>query len=154
MSQENPKFEVDAGTDPEGGNTSQDGQAAPARAAASADRPRVTQNNSGRVTFDDRGNAVWEWASSTGSFAVDLSTKRLEKLENPTLALVDDDPSPASLVKPKAIKANARAAVVGYSPYDSGLIEKKNAPRRPKNLRRLGEFFKLRAQAARNKRDE
>jgi hypothetical protein len=35
---------------------------------------------SGRVSFDSRGNAVWEWALKTGIFKRDIDTKRLEAL--------------------------------------------------------------------------
>jgi hypothetical protein len=119
---------------------------------ASADQPvGVTRNNSGRVKFDDRGNAVWEWAVATGSFATDISTSRLKKLENHTLSLADDAPAPASDI----VKPNPKGVVQGYSPYDSGLLAKTaRAPAKKKDLRRLGEFIKLREQATRNKRDK
>jgi hypothetical protein len=112
----------------------------------------LTRNNSGRVKFDDRGNAVWEWAVSTGSFATDVSTSRLKKLENHTLSLADDAPPPTAngIVKP-----NPKGAVQGYSPYDSGLLAKTDRqPAKKKDLRRLGEFLKLREQATRNKQDK
>ena len=119
---------------------------------ASATQPAgVTRNNSGRVKFDDRGNAVWEWAVTTGSFATDVSTARLKKLENQTLSLADDAPPPASNI----VKPNPKGAVQGYSPYDSGLLAKTDrAPAKKKDLRRLGEFLKLREQATRNKQDK
>jgi hypothetical protein len=111
----------------------------------------VTRNNSGRVKFDDRGNAVWEWAVSTGSFATDVETSRLKKLENHTLSLADDSPPPTN----GGVKPNPKGVVQGYSPYDSGLLAKNaRAPAKKKDLRRLGEFIKLREQANRNKRDD
>ena len=112
---------------------------------------RVTRNNSGRVKFDDRGNAVWEWAVATGSFATDVSTSRLKKLENQTLSLADDAPPPANDI----VKPNPKGVVQGYSPYDSGLLAKTTRPpAKKKDLRRLGEFLKLREQATRNKQDK
>ena len=108
----------------------------------------VTRNNSGRVIFDERGNAVWEWAVNTGKFGVDVSTERLKKLENSTLALADDMPAPVGVVKP-----NVKGVAQGYSPYDSGLLARKQAPRKKTDLRRLSEFYKLRQQASRNKED-
>ena len=109
----------------------------------------LTRNNSGRVKFDDRGNAVWEWAVATGSFATDVSSSRLKKLENQTLSLADDAPiTPASDI----VKPNPKGVVQGYSPYDSGLLAKSaRPPAKKKDLRRLGEFLKLREQANRNK---
>jgi hypothetical protein len=122
-----------------------------ARDASAAQPTGVTRNNSGRVKFDDRGNAVWEWAVTTGSFATDVSTARLKKLENHTLSLADDALPPANgLVKP-----NPKGVVQGYSPYDSGLLAKTDRqPAKKKDLRRLGEFLKLREQATRNKQDK
>jgi hypothetical protein len=112
----------------------------------------LVRNNSGRVKFDDRGNAVWEWAVTTNSFAIDISTSRLKKLENQTLALADDAPPPAA---DRIVKPNPKGVVQGYSPYDSGLLAKTDrTPAKKKDLRRLGEFMKLRQQATRNKQDK
>jgi hypothetical protein len=123
-----------------------------ARDASATPAAGVTRNNSGRVKFDDRGNAVWEWAVSTGSFATDVSTSRLKKLENHTLSLADDEPPPAAN---NIVKPNPKGAVQGYSPYDSGLLAKTDrTPAKKKDLRRLGEFLKLREQATRNKQDK
>ena len=65
----------------------------------------VTNNNTGRVKFDDRGNAVWEWAVGTGAYATDISTSRLKKLDNLTLSIAEDTPPPPS----KIVKENPRA---------------------------------------------
>ncbi|MEA3135257.1 MAG: hypothetical protein QOG17_3103, partial [Gammaproteobacteria bacterium] len=60
MSRENPKPKPDSG-----GNSSLK------RDAPALDNNRVTTNTSGRVKFDDRGNAVWEWAVTTGAFSAE-----------------------------------------------------------------------------------
>jgi hypothetical protein len=117
------------------------------------DHTRVTTNTSGRVKFDDRGNAVWEWAVATGSFSAEVSevsTVRLKKLENPTLSLAEDSPAPA---ENNVVKPNVKGAVQGYSPYDSGMLVKAAAPRK-KDLRRLSEWLKLRKQASSNNQDD
>lgn len=49
----------------------------------------------GRVGFDDKGNAVWEWEKSTGIFARDISTTRLRRLQD-ALELSDGDQSAAA----------------------------------------------------------
>jgi len=108
----------------------------------------VTTNKSGRVKFDDRGNAVWEWAVRTGSFGTDISTSRLKKLDSSSLSLVDDAPPPS-----RVVKENTKGLVQGYSPYDSGLLAKKEPPRK-KDLRRLSEWLKLKKQADANKQDD
>jgi hypothetical protein len=109
----------------------------------------VTNNVSGRVKHDDRGNAIWEWAVSTGAFTAETSTQRLKKLDNPTLSLADDAP-----VSIETVKKNPLGTVKGYSPYDSGVLAKKTEAPRKKDLRKLSEWLKLRKQASNNNPDE
>jgi hypothetical protein len=123
----------------------------PAADPAGNDTIRITRNNTGRVKFDDRGNAIWEWAVNTGSFALEPSTARLKKLENHALALADEPP-PSTATGP--VQPNPKGAVLGYSPYDSGILNKTEPPRKKTDLRRLGEFYKLKKQANRNKDGE
>ena len=106
-----------------------------------ADKPaREGDKTTGRVKFDDRGNAVWEWQVQTGAFAEDVSTARLQKLEHPALSLADDAPSPVDTVK-----SNPLGTKKGYDPYDSGKLGKPPAPRKT-DLRRLSEFPLVRRQ--------
>ena len=100
----------------------------------------------GRVKFDDRGNAVWEWSVSTGAFGREVSTERLQRLEHPALSIADDGPTPGDVVRP-----NPLGTKKGYDPYDSGKLGKRPEAPRKKDLRRLGEFLKLKKQAAGNK---
>jgi hypothetical protein len=101
---------------------------------------------SGRVQFDDRGNAIWEWSVSTGAFGREVSTDRLKKLENSGLSLAEDAPTPFDGVKP-----NPLGAVKGYNPYDSGKLGKAQQARKKTDLRKLSEWVKLKKQAAENK---
>jgi hypothetical protein len=122
------------------------------RNASATETVGLARNNSGRVKFDERGNAVWEWAVTTGSFATDVSTARLKKLENQTLSLADESPIPPV---DRIVKPNPKGVVQGYSPYDSGLLAKTDRkPAKKTDLRRLSEFIKLREQATRNKQDK
>jgi hypothetical protein len=139
MSKETQKSNADAGNGGGGPSPKRD---------TSVTTTRVSNNTSGRVKFDDRGNAIWEWAVTTGKFGVEVSTSRLKKLEDPALSLAEDSPAPADLVKP-----NPKGVTQGYSPYDSGLLAKAEPPRK-KDLRRLSEWLKLRKQAANNNPDE
>ena len=112
---------------------------------ASARDPKVEDKTTGRVKFDERGNAVWEWALATGMFGREVSTERLQKLEVPGLSIAEDAPTPFDTVRP-----NPLGMKKGYDPYDSGKLGKRPAPAK-KDLRRLSEFFKLKKQAAGNK---
>ena len=122
---------------------------APAETKRPADPKRpVSRNETGRVNFDERGNAVWEWSVSTGAFGREVSTQRLKKLENPGLSLAEDAPTPVDRVRP-----NPQGTVKGYNPYESGQLGKKEPPRK-KDLKRLGEWLALQKQAANNKDDD
>ena len=111
----------------------------------SDDTTRTTfaaKKQSGRVQFDDRGNAIWEWAVSTGAFGREVSTERMKKLENPGLSLADDAPTPFDKVKP-----NPQGVVKGYNPYDSGKLARSGPPPKKKDLRKLGDWLELKKQA-------
>jgi hypothetical protein len=104
--------------------------------------------STGRVKFDERGNAVWEWQISTGAFGREVSTARLKKLQNPTLSIADDAPTPFDKVR-----ANPHGTKKGYDPYDSGRLGKsQKGPQ--KDLQRLSDWLKLKKQAADNKDEE
>jgi hypothetical protein len=104
--------------------------------------------STGRVKFDERGNAVWEWQVETGAFGAEVSTQRLQKLEHPALSIADDAPTPF-----ETVRSNPLGTKKGYDPYDSGRLGKKPPPAK-KDLRKLSEWLKLKKQADSNKDEE
>jgi hypothetical protein len=106
------------------------------------------EKSTGRVKFDERGNAVWEWQVATGAFGREVTTQRLQKLEHPALSIAEDAPTPF-----ETVRANPLGMKKGYDPYDSGKLGKKPEPAK-KDLRKLSEWLKLKKQAEANKDDE
>ena len=102
--------------------------------------------STGRVQFDERGTAVWEWSIATGAFGREVATERLQKLEHPALSIADDAGAPLT------VRANPLGTKKGYDPYDSGKLGKA-APPRKTDLKKLGEWLQLKKQAKNNKTD-
>ena len=113
-------------------------------------RPRVVEpQQPGRIAFDDRGNAVYEW--NDGRFAADGEEgerARRKALEHPGLSFVEDE---QPLNTP--IQNNAKGLRVGYNPYESGLLPKKSAaPKR--DLRELSKWIEMKRRVGGNTRGE
>ena len=73
---------------------------------------------SGRVTFDARGNAVWEWAMSTGIFGRDVDSERLKRLEAPDLKIAEDAPQ-----KGKSFGTSVDQRGPGFDPYNTHSVK-------------------------------
>jgi hypothetical protein len=117
---------------------------APGEPNAPSAKSESGDKSTGRVKFDERGNAVWEWQVTTGAFGLEVSTQRLQKLEHPALSIADDAPTPF-----ETVRSNPLGTKKGYDPYDSGKLGKK-APPAKKDLRKLSEWLKLKKQAETN----
>jgi hypothetical protein len=123
-------------------------KAAPSEPQLPSSKNETGDKSTGRVKFDERGNAVWEWQVTTGAFGVEVSTQRLQKLEHPALSIAEDAPTPF-----ETVRANPLGTKKGYDPYDSGRLGKKPPPAK-KDLRKLSEWLKLKKQAEANKDEE
>ncbi len=49
----------------------------------------TTAASSGRATWDERGNSIWEWQTAPGIYSRDISSQQLQALEANNLCLLD-----------------------------------------------------------------
>lgn len=140
-----------------------------------ADDPQADKR-SGRISYDERGNSVWEWQLETGVYSRDISTQRLKKLDLNDLSIADtaitqrppklDEPAarkplPGGGFNPYDNSSSARGNV-GNSPYNSGVkapLKPTDKPaadpkRKPTDLKKLQEWMELRKRVEQNKRDD
>jgi len=137
---------------------------------AAKDAPKETASpNSGRVTFDSRGNSVWEWkAEETGKYSRDVSTQRLKKLEAADLSIEET----AKVKQPEGLSlSDERMPGGGFDPYDNAPSKNDTkmptrghvAPDRPKppaarksptDLRALSKWMEMKKRLAGEKDDE
>jgi hypothetical protein len=53
------------------------------------------QAPSGRIAFDARGNAIWQWRTETGDFKSDVDTRTVRAIQESTGVKLGDVPTPA-----------------------------------------------------------
>jgi hypothetical protein len=111
-------------------------------------RPRVVEprpqrpNQPGQIAFDDRGNAIYEWQDGRLTEDGEAGERaRQNALAHPGLAIVDDE---APMNAP--IRSNPKGLRVGYNPYESGVLAKKQF-RRKRDLRELSKWMEARRNA-------
>lgn len=105
-----------------------------------APTPAAKPGSSGRVQFDDRGQAVWEWAVKTGMFDRNASTQRIQKLldQQAGLEIVDYEATPKAEAEPRVGEAPARRAS-GAAAASSGAAARPAAARTPTTPARPGD---------------
>ncbi len=127
--------------------------------AAVPEKSPESEKTSGRVSFDARGNAVWEWSMETGKFGGNVDTERLKKLY-PDLKIADDPPQKAKTFgtapeqrgpgfDPYNTHAQRPAVTPkspggGFDPYNTTSTAPEKSDTRsgkPKDLRRLSEWI-------------
>ncbi len=111
-------------------------------------RPRVVEprepkpGQPGQISFDERGNAVYEWQDGTLKEDGEAGERARKKaLAHPGLAIVEDD-VPANV----PIRSNPKGLRVGYNPYESGLLAKKGQGKR-RDLRELSKWMEAKRKA-------
>lgn len=132
---------------------------------------------SGRISYDERGNSVWEWQLQTGVYSRDISTQRLKKLDLNDLSIADTavNERPSGLNQPPAKpkpapgggfnpydNSSTTGGKVGTNPYNSaggGALKPgakaASAPaRKPADLKKLQEWMELRKRVEQNKRED
>ena len=97
-------------------------QRSPPRAATASEgaEPMTDrEKTSGRVTFDSRGNAVWEWRTGEKQFAREVSTTLVQRLAAPDLGIAT-----TAIVRKPGLAASGKpdetpvVAVETYNPYN------------------------------------
>lgn len=89
----------------------------------------------GHIGFDELGNAQFQWNDSLKEDGESGERARGRALSHPGLSLMDDEPAPAA-----PIRLNPKGLRVGYNPYESGMLAKKEwKPKR--NLRELSKWI-------------
>jgi len=96
------------------------------------------ERRSGRVTFDERGNSVWEWQLDTGVYSKDVSTQRLKKLDLDELSIAET----AIQKKPEGLGGPMdKKPATGFNPYDNATnVGGGRSPYEP--ARALGDKFR------------
>ena len=137
--------------------------------------PAADDPRSGRISYDERGNSVWEWKLETGVYSRDINTQRLKKLDLNDLSIADTasqprppglggDPSPpmpGGGFNPYDNSTTAGGNVAS-NPYNSGgraplKAERKPAEppaRKPMDLKKLQEWIEIRKRVEQNQREE
>lgn len=105
-------------------------------------RPRTSEKKEqpkpGTISFDPRGNPVYEW--NTGELSADGETgerARRKALEFHGLSLVDEQAP-----KDAPIRQNPKGLRVGYDPYESGMLAKTGAKKKT-DLRELSKWVEM-----------
>jgi hypothetical protein len=100
-------------------------------AAAPGDKP-------GKIAFDDRGNALFEWSNDLLADDSDIGERRRDQaLDHPGLAIADEEPAADG-----PIRVNPKGLRLGYNPYESGLLAKKEWKRK-RDLHELSRWIDM-----------
>ena len=92
----------------------------------------------GKIKFDAKGNAVLDWNDARMHEDTDTGERlRSRALSHPGLAIADDEPPPNAAIRP-----NPKGLRVGYNPYESGMLAKKDRKKKV-DLAQLSKVIEL-----------
>ena len=102
----------------------------------------MTNDKAGKINFDDRGNAFFEWRDDLIVEDNDAAQRRRDKaLENPGLSLVNEGLPPSTDAGPRDYRS-------GYNPYESGVLDRATTPpRKKRDLRELSKWIEAKRKA-------
>jgi len=111
----------------------------PRRVGSTTGEKPAKAEKPGKIAFDDRGNALFEWDNERLTEDGDTGERlRNAALHHPGLSVMDDDP-PVNA----PISSNPKGLRVGYNPYESGVLAKKEwKPKR--DLREFSKWIETR----------
>ncbi len=102
-------------------------------------------DQAGKINFDDRGNAFFEWRDDLLSEDSDAAQRRRDKaLDNPGLSLINDGMPLA------ATDLERRDCRSGYNPYESGVLDRKAASAKKRDLRELSRWIEAKRKVDRS----
>ncbi|HVY22970.1 MAG TPA: hypothetical protein VG962_06410 [Steroidobacteraceae bacterium] len=76
--------------------------------AAELTESRFEDAQSGRVTFDERGNGVWEWHLETGEYSTDITSTQMNRIVDPSALQLADDTVKLRIINNKWIYQSDR----------------------------------------------
>jgi hypothetical protein len=103
---------------------------APKSAPSAPDKspaPPAASERSGRVNFDERGHAVWEWAVRTGMFDRNASTQRVRALSEGPVKLELEQTLGAA--DSRGVQPAPGKAAPSFNPYEP--VKQRSTPKEP-----------------------
>ena len=98
-------------------------------------------DKAGKINFDDRGNAFFEWRDDLGGDDNDAAQRRRDQaLATPGLSLVEEG-------LPPSIDSAPRDCRSGYNPYESGVLDRKAPVKKKRDLRELSRWIEAKRKA-------
>jgi hypothetical protein len=103
------------------------------------DRRTEPRGKPGQISFDDRGNALYEWSNDRLSEESEQGQQARERaLTYHGLSVVEEE-APTNA----PIRNNTKGLRVGYNPYESGLLPNREALKKKRNLRELSKWLEM-----------